>query len=352
MQVETHDPELLQLQVLSSEPEMSSHRSLITGSESLAVQELASESSLSLAPTLTNGLELPSSEVIPKGSQQTLLQDLDHEPKPSQVPMQVTESEQPRTWTRARSMTPRTSQRKRDRKRPKSKQVKVYTKDWKQLEKLVRKLELEGVTQADRFEAFLDWVKQQMHQVQPSPSDPLQTNPSAQAASSPEPEIPQLLGAMTTLTQQLMQQQQQQAELTQMFATMVSERSAVAGTTVQQDLLLDTAQRPATGAAVVTAMPDLPREEQLAALSSKELKASRLKGSAQEKLRRAYDAMLAHNNAPERLYEEKWVINQATLADLTGCNRPAIHAFMDSHGEEIKTHHQHHYLRPRHKRGP
>jgi hypothetical protein len=274
------------------------------------------------------------------------------------APSQVTssDSEQPSKRRQSQRTKPKQGHRKRQRNVPRTKRVQVYAKDWKQLETLIRKLQLEGPTQSDRFAGFLDWVKQNLNpSLSPELNPPLE---SSALEEDPEAEsaVSQLLGAMTDLTQQLQQQQQQQAELTRAIAAMIAGRSPAPQPVTQptSDSDLDSAPLsgltpiPVSHPAIGAVRTDPFREQELAALSSEDLKTSRLKGSAQEKLSRAYEAILDHNNAPERAYAEKWVINQAVLADLTGCNRPAIQAFIQAHAEEIKAHHQQHYLRPRH----
>jgi hypothetical protein len=149
--------------------------------------------------------------------------------------------------------------------------------------------------------------------------------------------IPQLLAVMTSLTVQFQQNQQQQQELNLRLSQVLQ---ALAGNGSESFGVSRPSGRKANG----TVAP----KGSFAVLDSKELKKSHAKGSAEEKLKRTFDAIVVHNEAPERTHAEKWAINQNALAELTGCNRPAIKQFLKEYAADIELHHQNHELLPRH----
>jgi hypothetical protein len=145
----------------------------------------------------------------------------------------------------------------------------------------------------------------------------------------------QLLTALNRLTAQLQQQSQQQQQfndtLVQILQTIASSTIATRGS------LAPTVKRTAAIA-----------KGGFSEFESKDLRKSHAKGSAEEKLRRAFGAIVSHNEAAGRNPSEKWAVNQNALAELTGCNRPAIKQFLVQYGPEIEAHHQLHQLLPRH----
>jgi Telomere resolvase len=59
------------------------------------------------------------------------------------------------------------------------------------------------------------------------------------------------------------------------------------------------------------------------------------------------DAIMAHNNEPDRVHEEKWWIGIAVLKKL-GCSQPRIIEVLSERADEIKTHHEMHQLGENH----
>lgn len=142
----------------------------------------------------------------------------------------------------------------------------------------------------------------------------------------------QLLVSLNGLTVQLQQQQQQLNDaLVQVLQTLTS------GFGPPRQGVLSSSRRTAVAS-----------KESFSEFDSEELKKSHAKGSAEEKLRRAFQAIVAHNEVPDRSHADQWAINQNALAELTGCNRPAIKQFLKQYGDEIEAHHQQHNLQPRH----
>ena len=89
-------------------------------------------------------------------------------------------------------------------------------------------------------------------------------------------------------------------------------------------------------------------DESFREVPSDELKQMNNRGVAQEKLRRAFEAIRAYNDAPERTQQQKWRINQSILQQFTGCNIPAARDFKKAYADEIKAHNTQHQLSPRH----
>jgi hypothetical protein len=145
----------------------------------------------------------------------------------------------------------------------------------------------------------------------------------------------QLLAVLNRLAAQLQEQSQQQqqfnATLVQILQTVTSSTIATRGS------LMPAAKRSAAIA-----------KGSFSEFESKDLRKSHAKGSAEEKLRRAFGAIVSYNETAGRNPSEKWAINQNALAELTGCNRPAIKQFLIRFGSEIEAHHQLHQLLPRH----
>lgn len=145
----------------------------------------------------------------------------------------------------------------------------------------------------------------------------------------------QLLTALNRLTAQLQQQSQQQQQFNQ---TLVQVLQTVTSSTMSSRGGLTSSIKRSTAIA----------KGSFSEFESKDLRKSHAKGSAEEKLRRAFGAIVSFNETEGRSQAEKWAINQNALAELTGCNRPAIKQFLAQYGSEIDAHHQLHQLLPRH----
>jgi hypothetical protein len=145
----------------------------------------------------------------------------------------------------------------------------------------------------------------------------------------------QILGAMTTLTLQFQQQQEQQQQINQLLTQLIQVFKGE-GTGELLARVQNPRSRVASG------------KDGFTVLNSQDLKKSHAKGSAEEKLRRAFQAIVTHNEVQGRLHAEKWAVNQNALAELTGCNRPAIKQFLLQYQADIKAHHQFHDISPRH----
>jgi hypothetical protein len=80
--------------------------------------------------------------------------------------------------------------------------------------------------------------------------------------------------------------------------------------------------------------------ENLKSLSSEELRTSRARGVAAEKLRRALDAVITYNQQqPDS--QSRWRINTRVLQQLTGCFNAHVKTFVQQHQQLINDHNQH-----------
>jgi hypothetical protein len=145
----------------------------------------------------------------------------------------------------------------------------------------------------------------------------------------------QMLEAMMTLTLQFQQQQEQQQHMNQLLTQLLQ--------TLKVEETSELLSRGQSARVRGTGSKD-----SFTGLNSQDLKKSHAKGSAEEKLRRAFQAIILHNEAQGRVHAEKWAVNQNALAELTGCNRPAIKQFLLQYGADIEAHHRLHDISPRH----
>ena len=67
------------------------------------------------------------------------------------------------------------------------------------------------------------------------------------------------------------------------------------------------------------------------------------RGGAAEKLEKALQAVVAHNEA-QTSREKKWALTESSLARLTGCFRPAVRGFFAERATQIEAHNHKHHL--------
>jgi hypothetical protein len=221
----------------------------------------------------------------------------------------------------------------------KSRRIQGYEEDWQRWNSLSEQLGYESQEQADLFHQVLLWAESQLMQedtMKPVLENAMQSSPDTLSGQSMDM-VPQLMSALTSLTVQFQEQQQLQLQLTQALTQM-----AQAWTSMGSNLAAGVGPKSGNYAGKAIA------KEHFGGLNSKDLKKSHAKGSAEEKLRRAFQGIVDHNEASGRSSAEKWAINQNALAELTGCNRPAIKQFLKQYDSEIEAHHQQHQLLPRH----
>ncbi len=218
------------------------------------------------------------------------------------------------------------------------KRIQIYDADWQRWDELTEQLNCQNESQADVFHCFLEWVESQLQMAVSGTEQGCTDENGIVLTGETSSVVSQLISAMASLTSQFQQHQQQQLQITETLAQLLQ------AATTRGSLGQRTAHQKSMGLSKKESSAHTAFEQ----LSSEELKKSHAKGSAEEKLRRAYQAILTHNEQPQRLMAEKWAINQNALAELTGCNRPAIKAFLKQHRAEIEAHHQKHNLLPRH----
>lgn len=225
----------------------------------------------------------------------------------------------------------------------KIRRIQGYEQDWQRWDQLAEQLGAEKQSQALLFHYLMQMVDAQTSEVGLSLSATALPLEGEEGLSQEDTlvklmnHVPQLLAAMTSLTLQFQQNQQQQQQLNLLLAQVLQALTASSG-----ELL--TLRQPHRKAGNIMAIT----KDSFATLDSQNLKKSHAKGSAEEKLRRAFEAIIAYNETLNRNYAEKWAINQNALAELTGCNRPAIKQFLKQYAADIERHHQSHGLLPRH----
>ncbi len=221
----------------------------------------------------------------------------------------------------------------------KVRRIQGYETDWQRWDSLAQKLGDKKESQAALFHYLLQMAEAQSSEAGVNlKSGVLPENeatlPQEQTLVQLMNHIPPLLSAMTALTLQFQQNQQQQQQLNLLLAETLQIMSS--GSTAPM-----VSPRKNSGTSAAT-------RDSFATLDSQNLKKSHAKGSAEEKLRRAFEAIVTHNETPDRSNADKWAINQNALAELTGCNRPAIKHFLKEYAGEIERQHQAHDLLPRH----
>lgn len=222
-----------------------------------------------------------------------------------------------------------------------TKRVQIFKDDFQRLDVLSETLGSQGQTPAQQLQALLTWVEGQLQDAANAPA-PKMASSLAEGSSDREswgnevtPLIAQLLSTITALTQQFQQQQQTHLQLTTVLSQMLQGVELNRG-------------RASAGLSLVEKGSARSNGDSFAKFSSQDLKKSHAKGSAEEKLKRAFQAIVAYNDDSKRSYADKWAVNQNALAELTGCNRPAIKAFLKQYASEIEAHHQKHHIQARH----
>ena len=202
-----------------------------------------------------------------------------------------------------------------------------YSTDWLRWDNLLRQLGSQALTQPELLNQVLTWAEAQAAaeevEMDEASAQSIVLKKTLGLAS-------QILITLNSLSIQFQQQQQLNEILIKILQTVTS------APTLRTDSVSTTHR----GSVCL--------QGSFSEFESKDLKKSHAKGSAEEKLRRALQATIAHNEAPEHKLADKWAINQNAFAELTGCNRPAIKQFLKQYGDEIEAHHRQHNLLPRH----
>jgi hypothetical protein len=217
-----------------------------------------------------------------------------------------------------------------------TKRVQIFKDDFERLDALSETLGAQGQPPAQQLQAVLTWAEGQLQTVGHSTkrSSPVEGS-SESWVNDVTPLITQLLSTISALTQQFQQQQQTHLQLTTVLSQMLQGAEVNRG-------------RASAGLSLLEKGSSRVSVDNFTKFSSQDLKKSHAKGSAEEKLKRAFQAIVAYNEEPKRPNADKWAVNQNALAELTGCNRPAIKAFLKQYASEIETHHQKHNIQARH----
>jgi hypothetical protein len=219
-------------------------------------------------------------------------------------------------------------------------QIEGYSADWLRWDNLSQQLGLQELPQPERLSQILAWAEAQMVYGTIAAGQNLPQNLSQDLSQELDSKqtvglASQLLTTMNRLSVQFQQQQQQQQQFNNALVQVL--QMIASGLAAPRGAAASAAKRRAAIA-----------KGSFSEFESKDLRRSHAKGSAEEKLRRAFGAIVSHNEAAGGSPSEKWAINQNALAELTGCNRPAIKEFLKQYGPEIEAHHQLHQLHPRH----
>jgi hypothetical protein len=253
----------------------------------------------------------------------------------------VTENQSLETGTNDAGMTeisPQTTPPSQDRR------IQGYEADWQRWDRLAQELGDTKDSQAELFHYLLQLAESRRPEQDLGQAVSALTENATQL--SPEQtmtelitHIPSLLSTMASLTVQFQQNQQQQQQLNLLLAQVLQAIASSGNAELLRDF-----RQPGRKASEMSAL----KKESFATLDSQNLKKSHAKGSAEEKLKRAFEAIVNHNEMPDRKQEDKWAINQNALAELTGCNRPAIKHFLKLYAADIDLHHQANGILPRH----
>jgi hypothetical protein len=226
----------------------------------------------------------------------------------------------------------------------KGRRILGYETDWQRWDQLAQKLGAKKDAQVELFHYLLQLAESQLPEGRLGKMESVLVQ--SETILSPEQtmaefitHIPPLLSTMASLTVQFQQNQQQQQQLNLLLAQVLQAFTSSGSIELLNDL-----RQPGRKSSEVSAVA----KESFATLDSQNLKKSHAKGSAEEKLKRAFEAIVSYNEMPNHRYEDKWAINQNALAELTGCNRPAIKHFLKVYAADIERHHQANALLPRH----
>jgi hypothetical protein len=225
----------------------------------------------------------------------------------------------------------------------KGRRILGYEADWQRWDRLVQELGDTKDTQAELLRYLLQLAESRSEQDLGQIASALNENTPRLSPEQTMTElithIPSLLSTMTSLTVQFQQNQQQQQQLNLLLAQVLQVLTSGGSAELLRDF-----RQPGRKASEMSAL----KKESFATLDSQNLKRSHAKGSAEEKLKRAFEAIVDHNEMPNHKHEDKWAINQNALAELTGCNRPAIKHFLKLYAADIDLHHQANGILPRH----
>lgn len=224
-----------------------------------------------------------------------------------------------------------------------TKRVQLYKADCQRLNAMSEALGCQGQSPAEQLQGVLAWVESHFQDATSPTQFSISLSKSSDSSSLKDtwvneftPLMSQLLGTITALTQQFQQQQQTHLQLTTALSQLLQGVELNRG-------------RSSTGASSPSGKGTFSSSaDSFKGFTSQDLKKSHAKGSAEEKLTRAFQAIVTYNNTAKRSHADKWAVNQNALAELTGCNRPAIKAFLKQNAAEIEAHHQKHSLLARH----
>lgn len=85
-------------------------------------------------------------------------------------------------------------------------------------------------------------------------------------------------------------------------------------------------------------------------VNSKELKESKARGAADEKIRRSFEAIAKYNDYTASSFDDKWVVNNQALRQLSGCNGQLVSDWLKRHQIAVDDHNGKHQLTQYHNK--
>jgi len=91
-------------------------------------------------------------------------------------------------------------------------------------------------------------------------------------------------------------------------------------------------------------------EKDWEAVPSEELRESKARGAAEEKIRRSFNAIANHNDYTATELNQKWVVNNQALRQLSGCNGQLVSDWIKRHQMAVDDHNNKHGLSQYHNK--
>ena len=125
------------------------------------------------------------------------------------------------------------------------------------------------------------------------------------------------------------------------FLVKASQQEVKQSVAISADASPDTpVEKPAAPAPTPTPTPTpTPKpQKDWSSVPSEELKGNQAPGSAEEKIKRAVQAIMAYNNYTAMSNDDRWAIVIRSVQALSGCNYPAVKNFMDTYKVMVDDH--------------
>ncbi len=214
-----------------------------------------------------------------------------------------------------------------------------YAQDHDRWISILQSIAPDAKNQSERTAKLLEWIEAQFQQtpVEPASSQPQEPSPvveiePASLENQPiEDTPPKLDPTVQLLVEQMAQVMQSVAKLTDAISAGQLERTSPQrqrSTPSSTQTLHSTQSSTASTENPQPARPRGPR------------------GASGEIVDRAIDAMMAYNDMPERLHQDKWAISINILKEFVS-SQPAIQRGLEQREAEIRAHHEQHQIDPK-----